>query len=161
MESPSRRYLAPTGKTLAWITRIHRGLYRLTGGAIGSVLPQRAEDGDRWPLRTMRVLLLTTTGRKSGQARTVPLPYYSYDGRTFLVASFSGGDKHPAWYLNLRDNPEVEVQIGRQQQRARAVTVEGEDRARMWPRLIAEWQRYAVYQRKTDREIPLVELILR
>jgi F420H(2)-dependent quinone reductase len=157
---PSRRYLTPTGKTLAWITKIHRGLFQLTGGAVGSVVPNRSEPGSRWPVRAMRILLLTTRGRKSGLARTVPLPYFVYDDRILLVASFAGGDAHPAWLLNLRDQPEVEVQLGRRVQRARAEELVGADRDQLWLRLTSDWPRYAVYQRGTKRTIPLVELVL-
>jgi deazaflavin-dependent oxidoreductase (nitroreductase family) len=157
--TPRRSYFTPSPTTLAWITRIHRKAYRLTGGVIGAVLPQLAEPGDRWPLRVMHLLLLTTTGRKSGQARTVPLPYVRYDGRTFVIASFAGSDKHPAWFLNLKDQPTVEVQIGPRRRAARAVVVEGDDRARIWSRLTAEWPRYAVYQDQTERTIPLVEIV--
>jgi deazaflavin-dependent oxidoreductase (nitroreductase family) len=106
----------------------------------------------------MRILLLTTTGRKSGQARTVPLPYFEYDGRTLVVASFAGGDKDPAWLLNLRDQPEVELQIGRRRGAAHAAILDERDRASLWPRLVADWPRYQLYQDGTARTIPLVEL---
>jgi deazaflavin-dependent oxidoreductase (nitroreductase family) len=152
------RYFTPTGKTLSWITKVHRALYRGTGGLIGSTVFQRAEAGDRWPLRPMRILLLTTTGRKSGQPRTVPLPYFEYDGRTLVVASFAGGDKDPAWLLNLRDRPEVDLQIGRRRSAALATILDDVSRARVWPKLVADWPRYQVYQDGTPRTIPLVEL---
>jgi len=156
----ARDYFTPTGRALEWITRLHRRLYRATGGLLGSVVVQRREAGDRLPLRLMRILLLTTTGRKSGLARTVPLPYFTFDGRVFVVASFAGGDKHPAWFLNLGATPEVEVQIGRRRQAARAVELTGAERDRYWSKLIAGWPRYDVYQRGTPRMIPLVEIVL-
>jgi F420H(2)-dependent quinone reductase len=152
------RYFTPSGKTLAWITKVHRALYRGTGGLVGATVFQRAEAGDRWPLRPMRILLLTTRGRKSGQLRTVPLPYFEYDGRTLVVASFAGNAKDPAWLLNLRDEPEVELQIGRQRGGARATVLDDGDRASVWPRLVADWPRYQLYQEGTPRTIPLVEL---
>jgi deazaflavin-dependent oxidoreductase (nitroreductase family) len=152
------RYFTPTGKTLERITKIHRALYRATGGLLGATVFQRAEAGDRWPLRPMRILLLTTVGRKSGQARTVPLPYFEYDGRTLVVASFAGGAKDPAWLLNLRDHPEVELQIGRRRGAAHAAVLDDGDRASLWPRLVADWPRYQLYQDGTARTIPLVEL---
>ena len=158
MAQGARRYLTPSGKTLEWITKVHRSLYRLTGGVLGSVVPNRSEPGSRWPVRAMRILLLTTTGRKSGQQRTVPLPYFVYDDRVLLVASFAGGEKHPAWLLNLRDQPAVDVQIGGDRRRAQAVELSGAERDGLWMRLTRDWPRYAVYQQGTARQIPLVEL---
>jgi F420H(2)-dependent quinone reductase len=158
--APRRSYLTPKGKTLAWITRIHRRLYTLTGGLLGATLVQRGEIGDRFPLRTMRVMLLTTIGRSSGEPRTVPLPYFSYDGRTFVIASFAGGEKHPLWFLNLRAHPAVTVQIGRHRAPAHAVELAGAERAAIWDRLTVDWPRYHLYQSGTSRTIPLVELIL-
>jgi deazaflavin-dependent oxidoreductase (nitroreductase family) len=156
----NRSYLTPTGRTLAWITAIHRGLYTMTFGLLGHTIHQRAEKGTGFfLLRPMSVLLLTTTGRKTGLTRTVPLPYFEYDGRTFLVGSFSGGERHPAWFLNLRDQPAVRVQRGRKKLAARAVLLEGAERARYWERLTNDWPRYRVYQAGTSREIPLVEVV--
>jgi len=119
---------------------------------------QRAEDGKGFRLRPMSVLLLTTTGRTTGRARTVPLPYFEYDGRMFVVGSFAGGDKHPAWFLNARAHPDVRVQRGAKTLGARAVALAGEERARYWRRLVDDWPRYGVCQASTAREIPLVEL---
>jgi deazaflavin-dependent oxidoreductase (nitroreductase family) len=107
----------------------------------------------------MRILLLTTTGRKTGQARTAPLPYFSYEGRTLVVGSFAGGDKHPAWFLNLTSEPAVTMQIGRAVTAATAVELSGPERDRLWAQLVADWPRYALYQQGTPRTIPLVELI--
>jgi deazaflavin-dependent oxidoreductase (nitroreductase family) len=153
------RYFTPRGKALEWITKIHRGLYRATGGVLGSLVFQRAEAGDRWPLRPMHILLLTTTGRKSGQQRTVPLPYFTYEGRTLVVGSFAGGDKHPAWFLNLQSEPAVTMQIGRTVTPATAIELAGQDRDRLWAQLTADWPRYALYQQGTPRTIPLVEMV--
>jgi deazaflavin-dependent oxidoreductase (nitroreductase family) len=154
----NRSYFTPSGRLLTWITKIHRGVYRATFGVLGATVPQRAEAGAGWLLRPLSMLLLTTTGRRSGMRRTVPLPYYSYDGRTFLVASFAGGDKHPAWYLNLADQPEVEVQIRWRKLKLHAVTLSGDERARYWQMLVDDWPRYRIYQAGTQRTIPLVEL---
>jgi deazaflavin-dependent oxidoreductase (nitroreductase family) len=157
-DSDVSRYFTPTGKTLAWITKVHRALYRGTGGLIGSTVFQRAEAGDRWPLKAMHVLLLTTRGRKSGQPRTVPLPYFEYDGRMLVVGSFAGNDKDPAWLLNLRERADVELQIGRRRGAARATVLDDDARAHVWPQLATDWPRYQLYQDGTKRTIPLVEL---
>jgi deazaflavin-dependent oxidoreductase (nitroreductase family) len=89
----------------------------------------------------------------------VPLPYFEYDGRTFIVGSFAGGDRHPAWFLNLRDRPEVRVQRATKKSTARAAALAGEDRTRYWNRLADDWPRYRLYQAGTSREIPLVEIV--
>lgn len=154
----NRSYLTPKGNALAWITKIHRGLYTMSFGLLGHTVFQRAEKGAGFFLRPMSVLLLTTTGRTTGLARTVPLPYFEYDGRTFIVGSFAGGEKHPAWFLNVRANPDVRVQRGTKKRAARAVPLEGEERARYWERLSNDWPRYRRYQEGTSREIPLVEI---
>ncbi len=154
-----RKYFTPSGRTLAWITKTHLWLYERTGGRLGAALPQLSEGHSRLPLRLMHVLLLTTRGKKTGLLRTVPLPYFVLEGRDVLVASFAGGDQNPAWYGNLVVTPEVTVRRGREVFRARAVPIEAADRERLWSLLVAEWPRYATYQKKTTREIPLVELV--
>ncbi len=108
----------------------------------------------------MPVIELTTTGRRSGQPRTTMLTSpYQEGSTTVLVASRGGDDHHPAWYLNLKDHPEVTVSVGgRPPQRMRAETADPEDRARIWPLITADHSNYAGYQRKTKREIPLVLL---
>jgi deazaflavin-dependent oxidoreductase (nitroreductase family) len=143
---------------LAWITRIHRGIYGMTFGLVGHTVFQRAEKGAGFVVRPMRVLLLTTRGRSTGLPRTVPLPYFEYDGRTFVAGSFAGGDRHPAWFLNLLDRPEVRVQRATKKTEALAVPLVGDDRVRYWTRLTDDWPRYRLYQAGTSREIPLVEI---
>lgn len=155
----NKSYLTPKGKALQWITRIHRKLYTASGGIVGAHVFQMAEKGSKYPLRMMRVLLLTTTGRKSGLERTVPLPYFEYDGRILLVGSFAGGAKHPAWYHNLKAKPEVRIHQGRQRYSARAVPLDGDTYDRYWNRLAGDWPRYQIYQDGTPRKIPLVEII--
>ena len=91
----------------------------------------------------------------------MPLPYFEYDGRTFIVASFAGGDRHPAWFLNLRESPDVRVRRGTKRLAARAAPLAGEERERYWERLAGDWPRYRLYQAQTVREIPLVELVAR
>jgi deazaflavin-dependent oxidoreductase (nitroreductase family) len=108
----------------------------------------------------MPVLELTTTGRKSGQPRSVMLTSPLQEGSTLvIVASRGGDDQHPAWLLNLRDNPDVEVAFkGGPKQPMRARVATPEERARLWPLVTADHKNYAGYQTKTQREIPLVLL---
>ena len=152
-------YFTPSGRVLAWITAVHRWLYRATAGVLGSRLPQLEQTSRGIELRALTVLLLTTKGRKSATSRTVPLPCFVNEGRTFLVASNAGTDRHPAWYLNLLQEPEVEVQLRSQRRRYRAVAVTGAERERWWGALADDWPRYRLYQAGTTREIPLVELV--
>ena len=135
--------------------------FRITIKIIGTV--------HRWRYRMSRskwgqtffgspILLLTTTGRRTGQPRTWPLTYLPEGERLIVVASNGGQQNHPAWYLNLRANPQVSVQLGDQTQTMIAQTAEGEERARLWSRVVEEYPAYAGYQRKTDRRIPVIVL---
>jgi deazaflavin-dependent oxidoreductase (nitroreductase family) len=111
------------------------------------------EQGHLW--KGVPTLLLTTQGRKSGIWRRSAL-IYGRDGERFvIVASQGGAPKHPAWYLNLSSNPEVEVQVGADKFAARARPATAAERARLWPVMTAIWPDYDVYQTRTDREIPL------
>lgn len=124
----------------------HVDRYRATDGA----------EGHDW--NGTQTLLLTTTGRRSGEERTTPL-IYGRDGDDFLiVASKGGSDEPPAWYLNLAAQPEVEVQVKGDRFRARARTANAEEKARMWKTMVAEWPSYDDYQESTEREIPVVVL---
>jgi deazaflavin-dependent oxidoreductase (nitroreductase family) len=127
---------------------VHRGIVKLTGGKAG------------WHVSNMPVLQLTTIGRQSGQPRSVMLTSPIQDGSTIVVvASYGGDDRHPAWFLNLRHNPQVEVAFqGKPARPMRARAANAEERARLWPLVVAKHQGYAGYQTKTDREIPLVLL---
>jgi proline iminopeptidase len=110
------------------------------------------------PELTVPSLLLTTTGRKSGEKFIFPL-FYGKVGDSFLVVASKGGaPQHPGWYRNILANPEVEVQVGTARMRARARTATGEERARLWQKALEFWPPYADYQRKTEREIPVVVL---
>lgn len=108
----------------------------------------------------MPVLELTTTGRKSGQRRSVMLTSPIQEGDSIVVVASRGGDDvHPAWFLNLQADPDVEVSLKgapKQAMKARAATAD--ERARLWPQIAADFKNYAGYQEKTDREIPLVLL---
>lgn len=124
----------------------HVERYRETGG----------EHGHAWKGTT--TLLLTTTGRKSGDERTTPLIYQPYGDGYLLVASKGGAPEPPAWYLNLLENPDVELQIRDEVFPARARTATPEEKPDMWRTMTATWPAYDDYQRKTDREIPVVVL---
>jgi deazaflavin-dependent oxidoreductase (nitroreductase family) len=120
----------------------------------------RATDGDegyRWR-RNTEILLLTTTGRKSGQKRTQALIFREIDGRCVIVASKGGNPQHPGWFVNMRDEPEVEVQVKGDRFRARHHVAQGEERERLWGLMTEVWPDYDDYQAKTDREIPIVVL---
>ena len=101
---------------------------------------------------------MTTTGRKSGERLIFPLIYGEAAGGYVVVASKAGADKHPSWYLNLEANPEVEVQVGGEVFTARALTVEGAERTRLWQRMVETFPRYAEYQERTARRLPVVVL---
>jgi deazaflavin-dependent oxidoreductase (nitroreductase family) len=104
------------------------------------------------------VLLLTTTGRKSGKQRTTPLLYLDDAGRYVVIASVGGAPKHPAWYLNLLTNPAATVEVGKRKLAVTAATASPEERARLWPLAVQMYAGYAGYQAKTTREIPVVIL---
>ena len=108
----------------------------------------------------MPALELTTTGRRSGLERTVWLTSPVQEGPVWVVVASRGGDDHaPAWFLNLRDNPEVQVSLqGRPTVSMRARVATPVERERLWPLVIAKYRGYAAYQSKTSREIPLVLL---
>jgi proline iminopeptidase len=115
------------------------------------------EEGHLWR-EGSTVLLLTTTGRKTGNETTTPLIYSRDGGNPVVVASKGGTPEHPGWYLNLSKNPEVGVQILADRFRARARTTEGDERERLWRQMNEVWPHYAEYQQKTDRQIPVVVL---
>ena len=133
----------------------HANRYLASGGTEGHMytidVPGRGEI-------TAPALLLTTSGRKSGEKFIFPL-FYGTDGdRYFVVASKGGAPQHPGWYRNILANPDVEVQVGTKKLKARARTAEGEERARLWKKAIEFWPPYADYQLRTEREIPVVVL---
>jgi deazaflavin-dependent oxidoreductase (nitroreductase family) len=103
-------------------------------------------------------LILTTRGRKTGKDRKCPLIYQEHNGAYVIVASKGGAPEHPGWYLNLEANPEVRVQVKADRFTARARTAGGAERDELWPKMAAVWPDYDEYQRKTDREIPVVVL---
>ncbi len=104
------------------------------------------------------MVLLHLIGRKSGKPRPTPLLYMKDGEDLVIVASFYGSPGHPAWYHNLMANPECDVREGRRRYRVRARTATPEEREKLWPRLVDLYPGYAVYQSRTDREIPVVIL---
>lgn len=125
----------------------HVRRYRETGGEVGHDWKEGST-----------VLLLTTTGRKSGEPRTTPLIYAQDGVRYLVVASKGGAPEHPGWYRNLSKTPEVELQVRDEVFRARARTAEGEERERLWRKANEVWPHYDEYAQKTEREIPVVVL---
>jgi len=115
------------------------------------------EKGHDWK-PGVKTLLLTTRGRKTDQLHRTALIYGKEGGNTIVVASRGGNKNHPAWYLNLVANPEVEVQVGADKFKARAHTATPEEKARLWPLMASIWPDYNNYQTRTDREIPVVVL---
>ncbi len=128
------------------LTTFHERLYRASGGRLGG------------RIAGMPVLLLSTTGRKTGRRHTTPLTYTTDGDDLVLVASYGGDDRHPAWYLNLAAHPLVEVEREGRVDQFMARTATPEEKARLWPGVVATYKGYAEYQRKTQRDIPLVIL---
>jgi deazaflavin-dependent oxidoreductase (nitroreductase family) len=128
------------------MSRLHRWLYETTRGGVG----KRLVDND--------ILLLATTGRRTGRPHTVPLLYLRAGDTLVVIASYGGRDRHPAWYLNLVATPEVEVQVRNERFEARARTASPDERSSWWPQVVAAYGDYAVYQTRTERVIPVVLL---
>jgi len=126
-------------------------LFRATNGRLGS----RWRIGRKF-VRGVPVCLLTTTGRKSGLARTSPL-LYLLDGKGVVVVASQGGmPRHPDWYFNLAEHPNVHLELRGEQFDAVAKVADAEERARLWPRLVELYPSFAVYQARAQREIPVV-----
>jgi deazaflavin-dependent oxidoreductase (nitroreductase family) len=136
-----------------WI-QDHMSRYIATDGADG-YLWDASLGGGKGMIPT---LLLTTTGRKSGKALTLPLIFGEFGGESVIVASKGGAPAHPAWYLNLEADPKVEVQIKGDKFVAEARTANAKERAALWPKMVEIYGPYAQYQEKTDRQIPVVIL---
>jgi deazaflavin-dependent oxidoreductase (nitroreductase family) len=124
----------------------HVARYRETGG----------DEGHDW--EGTKTLLLTTTGRRSGERREHALIYGRHGDDYLVVASKGGAPQHPAWYLNLEAEPEVELQVGDDRFAATARTATPEEKPELWRIMTAEWPPYDEYQTKTDRDIPVVVL---
>lgn len=138
----------PADIFLKAMNNTHRVILAVSGGRIG------------WSVANMPALELTTTGRKSGKQRSVMLTSpLQEDDTIVIVASRGGDDQNPAWYLNLRDDPDVTVKWkGGDPQQMTAKVATKKQRERMWPIITEQYKNYADYQKRTDREIPLVLL---
>lgn len=137
----------PSDFVMKTMNRIHKTIMKVSGGKVG------------WTAGDMPALELTTTGRKSGQPRSSMLTTPWQDGDLMaLVASAGGNDTHPAWFLNLRDNPRVTVRTQDGSREMVARVTEGDERAELWAQIIAKHDRYGGYQSNTSREIPVVLL---
>lgn len=115
------------------------------------------EAGHDWQKGTS-ILLLTTTGRKSGEEHTTPLIYGRSGDDYLAVASKGGADEPPSWYVNLVEEPEVEVQVLGDRFTAHARTATADEKPAMWSEMVSHWPDYDAYQQGTDREIPIVVL---
>jgi len=131
---------------IALITALHRFVYQRSGGWVGGRLPGQ------------RFLLLTTTGRRTGRERTMPLLYVPDGDRFVVVGSNGGDDRPPAWWLNLQAQPSAKVQVGRRRHRVTARRARGIELDELWKRLEQSYRYYADYRRRTSREIPIVVL---
>ncbi len=133
----------------------HANRYLASGGAEGHMYKITLPG---LPEMTVPALLLTTTGRKSGEKYIFPLFYGKVGDSYLIVASKGGAPEHPGWYRNILANPNVEVQAGTTKVKARARTATGAERAQLWKQALEFWPPYAEYQTKTEREIPVVVL---
>ncbi len=131
---------------LRWTGKLNVPLYRLSGGRVGGKVGKAP------------VLLLTTTGRKSGQSRTAPVVYLADGERLVVIGSNAGHSKTPAWSLNLKANPDAEVEVGRRRTKVRARVAEGEERADLWRRHNVQYSGFDDYAERTDRNIAVFVL---
>ena len=129
------------------VIRSHTMLYRMTGGLIGHHVPGAPP-----------MLLLDHVGARTGKRRTTPLAYLADDGRFVIVASKGGHPRHPAWYHNLLAHSQTTIQVGTRRLEVTARVASPAERRRLWPKVVDLYRGYAGYQKRTDREIPLVIL---
>lgn len=133
--------------TAKWLSTLHTHAFRLTGGLVG----RRLVNND--------MLLLTTTGRSSGRAHTVPLLYLRDEPDVIVIASWGGRDHAPDWYLNLAADPAVDVQIDSTSWRGVAAELTEPQRSEWWERAVAAYDGYREYQSRTDRVIPIIRIV--
>jgi len=129
-----------------WLSVLHKSVYMTTRGRVG----RRLVHND--------MLLLTTTGRTTGATHTVPLLYLVDDDDLVVIASYGGREEHPEWYRNLLVTPLVSAQILGKTSALDAMTMGPHERHIWWPRIVAAYADYEVYQSRTNREIPVVRL---
>jgi len=125
---------------------MHAAIYRSSGGKVMG------------KLGGMNILLLTTTGRKSKQTRTIPISYFSDGDAYVLTGSNNGRDQHPGWYFNLKADPHAKVQVGAEVFDVTAVQASPDEKKRLWAKLINIGPNYANYAKKTTRDIPMMML---
>lgn len=142
----SRASQAMGATGLRWTGKLNIPLYRLSGGHIGGRIAKAP------------VLLLTTTGRKSGQQRTAPVVYLKDGENLVVIGSNAGHNRTPAWSLNLKANPAAEVEVGRKKQQVQARIAEGEERADLWRKHNEQYSGFDEYEARTDRDIALFVL---
>jgi F420H(2)-dependent quinone reductase len=152
VDNPRARPMTPFQErlgrvTVQWMTGMNNVAYRLSAGRVAGQVPSGAP-----------ICLLTTTGRRTGRRRTVPLLYLLDGDDLVVVASRGGMGSHPAWYLNLQTDPRATVQVGRSTSRVRARVAGEAERRRLWPALTAAYPHFDAYQERTSRHIPLVIL---
>lgn len=128
------------------LSTLHTFAFRATGGIVG----RRLVEND--------MLLLTTTGHRSGTPHTVPLLYLEAASSLVVIASWGGRPDHPHWYQNLLSNPQTQVQTPTRKFTATARTADADERREWWPRIVEAYDGYRAYQARTDREIPVVFL---
>jgi F420H(2)-dependent quinone reductase len=144
-KSPPRALNAPWATFfIKWMAKGNTWIYRRSNGKLGG------------KIQNAPVALLTTTGRKTGEPRVSPLLYLREGDRVILGASRGGSDKHPLWYLNLKADPKVSVQIKDEVLQLQARDATAEERDEYWPKLAAMYPTFNDYQSWTDRVIPIV-----
>ena len=131
---------------LKLILKVMVFLYNVSGGRIGGKMGK------------VPVLLLTTTGRKSGKQRTLPLIYIMDDSAYVITASAGGADKHPGWFFNIRSNPQATIQVKDAHIKVKAEVAGQEKKSELWARLVEVAPNFAGYEKRTSREIPMVIL---
>ena len=136
----------PANLALKLGTIAHAGVYRATGGRLFGRMGKSP------------ILLLNTVGRKSGKKRATPLLYVVDGGDFVIIASKGGTPSHPAWYLNLKANPDATVEVADRELQVSAEEVDGEEKVRLWRKMAEMYPTYDDYQKKTKREIPLLVL---
>jgi deazaflavin-dependent oxidoreductase (nitroreductase family) len=134
----------PNKAVIKFASKLNVFVYRLTGGRVMG------------KMKGAPICLVTMTGRKSGRKITFPLMYNPDGGNVILVASLGGAPKNPVWYYNLMANPKVIIQLGAKKQEMLATQASPEQKAALWPSIVANYPDFEVYQKKTERDIPVI-----